>query len=81
MLRFQLDSAQPGLDSDIPPTDTATDIRDIMVITRAATTAITGVIHITERITIVAGRITTAAVGITSITSVTTTGTKEHELM
>jgi hypothetical protein len=60
---------------------TATDIQDIMVITRAATTAITGVIHIIEHITILAGRIITAAVGITSITSVITTATKEHKLM
>jgi hypothetical protein len=50
-----------------------------MVITRAATTAITGAIHITERITTMAGR-TTGAIDITNIT-VITTGTKSPGLV
>jgi hypothetical protein len=43
-----------------------------MVITHAATTAITAVIHITEHIITMAGR-TTAVIDITGITSVITT--------
>ena len=54
MLRFRLASAQSESDSAIPRTDTAImDIRDTtMVITRAAITAITGVTHLTETITL-----------------------------
>ena len=52
-----------------------------MVITRAAITATTGVIHITEHITTLGGRTTTAAIDITSITSVITTATKSRGLM
>jgi hypothetical protein len=74
MLRFRLESAQLGSDSVIQHTDTAImDIRDI-AITRAAITATTGVIHITERITTLGGR--TTAIDITSITSAIITTTK-----
>ena len=52
-----------------------------MVITRAAITAITGVLHITERITTLDGRITTAAIEFTSITSIITTATKADGLV
>jgi hypothetical protein len=52
-----------------------------LVITHAAITATTGVIHITERITTLGGRTTTAAIDITCITSVITTATKAHRLM
>jgi len=47
-----------------------------MGITRAATTTTTAVIHLTERITILGGRTTTAAIDIRSITSIITTATK-----
>ena len=81
-LRFQSGSDQSESDSVTPHTDTApTDVRDPMVITRAAITATTGVIHITEHITALGGRITTAAIDITSITSVITTATKSRGLM
>ena len=46
-----------------------------MVITRAAITAITGVLRITERITL-AGRTTTAAIELTSIIGIIITATK-----
>jgi hypothetical protein len=55
----------------------ATDTQGITVITRAAT-AITAVIHITERIMV--GR-TTAAIDITSITNGIITATKADELV
>ena len=51
-----------------------------MGITRAATTAITGALHITERITTLDGRTTTAAIDITSITGIITTATKTEGL-
>ena len=47
-----------------------------MVITRAAITAITGVLHITDRITTPDGRTTTAAIELTSIIGIITTATK-----
>jgi hypothetical protein len=47
-----------------------------MGITRAATTATTAVIHITERITILGDRTTTEAIDLTSIISIITTATK-----
>jgi hypothetical protein len=50
-----------------------------MVITRAAITAITGVIHIPEPITL--GGPTMVAIDITSITSVIITATKARGLM
>jgi hypothetical protein len=82
MLRFRLESAQLGSDSVIQHTATATtDIRDIMVITRAAITATTGVTHITERITTVVGRTTPTDIAITSIRSVIIIGTNPHELI
>jgi len=69
-----------GSDS-VPHTATViTDTRD-MVITRAAITAIMGAIHITERITTMAGRTTTGAIDITNITTVITTGTKSPGLV
>ena len=81
-LRFQSGSDQSESDSVTPHTDTATtDIRDPMVITRAAITATMGVIHITEHITTLGGRTTTAVIDITSITSVITTATKSRRLM
>jgi hypothetical protein len=52
-----------------------------MVITRVATTVITGVIHTTEHIIIVGGPITTAATDITSTTNVITTAIKADGLM
>jgi len=69
MLRFRLELAQSELDSVIPHTVIATtDIQD-MVTTRVAITAITAVLHITERTITMVGPIT-AAIDITSITSV-----------
>ena len=47
-----------------------------MGITRAATTATTAVIHITERITILGGRTTTEAIDLTNIIRIITTATK-----
>ena len=51
-----------------------------MGITHAATTTITAVIHITERITL-DGRTTTAAIELTSIISIITTATKADGLV
>src|SRR5438477_7584341 len=76
MPNFQSGSEESELAPVTRHTVTATTvIRDIMVITRAMATAITGVIHIPERI-IAAGRTTTAAIVTTSITSVITTATR-----
>lgn len=72
MHRLQLESAQSELGSVIPHTDITT----VTDITRAAITAITGVIPITEVIIPAVGRTTTAAIDITSITSAITTATK-----
>src|SRR5580765_4314500 len=47
-----------------------------MGITPAATTTTTAVIHITEHLTTLDGRTTTAAIDLTSIISVITTATK-----
>ena len=58
----------------------ATDTRD-MGITRAATTTTTAVIHLTERLTTLDGRTTTAAVALTSIISIITTATKADGLV
>jgi len=69
MLRFRLELAREELEL-VPHTDTAiTDIPDMATI-RVAITATTAVLHITERIITMVGP-TTAAIGITSITSVT----------
>ena len=57
-----------------------TVIGDILVITRAVITAIMAVIHITERITILDGRTTTATTDTTGITRVTT-ATKTQRLV
>ena len=57
---------------------TATGIRD-MDTTHAATTAITGVLHTTERIITMVG-LTTAAIAITNITSGITTVIKRVRL-
>ena len=54
---------------------TATDIRG-MGITRAVTTATTGVIHLTGRLTTLGDRTTTAAVELISIISIITIATK-----
>jgi hypothetical protein len=80
MLRCRLESGLSESDSVTPHTGTAiTDIRDTIVITHIA---ITGVIHITEHITTLDGRTTTADIDITSITSVIiTTATKAHGLV
>lgn len=53
------------------------DTRDI-AITRAATTTTTAVIQLTERITILGGRITTEAIELTSIISIITTATRRR---
>jgi hypothetical protein len=47
-----------------------------MGITRVVITVITGVIHLTERLTILGGRTTTEAIDLTSIISIITTATK-----
>ena len=54
---------------------TATDTRD-MGITRVATTTTTAVIQLTERLTTLDGRTTTAAIELTGIISIITTATK-----
>ena len=61
------------MDSVTRRTGTAITVtRAIMVITRAAITAITGVLHTTEAITTLGGRTTTtAATEFTAITSIT----------
>jgi hypothetical protein len=51
-----------------------------MGITRAAT-AIMAVIHITERVTTLGARTTTAAIELTGIISIITTATKADELV
>ena len=52
-----------------------------MGITRAATTAITAVIHLTERLTTVDGRTTTAIIASTSIVStITTANNKAYQV-
>ena len=78
MLGFRSGSEESALASAIPHMVTATtDTRDTgTAITRAAITAITAVIHITERITILAGRTTTEAIELTSTISIITTATK-----
>ena len=71
-----------GSDSVIPHIGTATtDIRDIMVITRVAIMAISGVLRTTERITTLGGRTTTAAIELTSIASILTIATKADGLV
>src|SRR5206468_7917675 len=75
-LRFQSGSEESGSDLVTPHTGTATDIRDTTVTIRAAITAITGVLHITDRITTPDGRTTTAAIEFTSIIGITITATK-----
>src|SRR5438067_10769068 len=75
MPKFQSGAEESESASVTRHTVTATTvIRDIMVLTRAMATAITGVIHIPERI-MAAGRTNTAIVS-TSITSVITTATR-----
>ena len=66
----------------------ATDTRDMamdiqgMGITRAATPAITAVIHLTERLTTRGGRTTTAVIASTSIVStITTANNKAYRLV
>ena len=77
MLRSQSESAQSESGLAIHHTGTM-DIQDTaMAITRGATTAITGVTHLTEQVTTVAGL--TMAIGITSITNVTITTTKRMD--
>ena len=73
-----MESAQPGWGLVTRHTGTPTaDIRHTdMVITRVATTTITGAIPIRERITTVGGL--TTAIDITSTTNVITTTTKKH---
>ena len=72
MPKFQSGAEESESASVTRHTVTATTvIRDIMVLTRAAITAIMPVIHITERITILGGRTTTATTDTTSIISVT----------
>jgi hypothetical protein len=73
MLRFRLELAQSELDSVIPVIAT-TDIQDMATI-RVTITDITGILHITERTITMVGPIT-AAIDITSITSVITTAIK-----